>query len=181
MQDTHGISLLVYAAGIGHPKFSHLLKLLLDTAQPESLGLVCAGWVKKHAAATPGNSFSGLGGPDICIINPPPPVRSSQSFGRRASAFSGVQPNPCNAVRLQHGTTLRGLTVAAGAVHLAYCTAAQNFWRQLLCIPQAFISKHWISNIIILCFCHWGMYSSLQGAASQLRRSACSLDHEVLW
>lgn len=141
MQDAHGISLLAYAAGIGHPKLSHLLKLLLDTAQPESLGLVCSGWVKQHAAATPGKSFSGLAGEDIRIINPPPSVRSSQSFGRRVSALSGVRLNPCTAVQLQHRTTLRGMTVAAGALHLAYCTAAQNFWRQFLCIPQACISR----------------------------------------
>jgi hypothetical protein len=40
LQDSAGISLLAYAGGIGHSKISHLLRLLLETASPESLGLI---------------------------------------------------------------------------------------------------------------------------------------------
>lgn len=81
MQDSLGISLLAYAAGIGHPKFSHLLKLLLDTARPESLGLVCCRLRSKD------QSF--WGGPGAAI-QVPTMINHSHTLGRRASLASGV-------------------------------------------------------------------------------------------
>lgn len=82
MQDSLGISLLAYAAGIGHPKFSHLLKLLQDTARPESLGLVCCRLQSKD------QSF--WGGPGAAIQVKPTMINHSHTLERRASLVSGV-------------------------------------------------------------------------------------------
>jgi hypothetical protein len=48
LQDSAGISLLAYAGGIGHAKISHLLRLLLETASPGSLGLISCGTVAEQ-------------------------------------------------------------------------------------------------------------------------------------